>query len=366
MRDLQRALGLGAAEPADAAAMTEKSCEKITTGRPSIRPVPTTTPSAGVLARARAPQLRRRRRHARPSTSAPISAERALVDQPGEALAGAEAAARVHALDGVGPGFVHQFGARGLDRGDQVVDARRRAVMTMRSVGRSLCQADRRWRFSRMPAFSRSQVSAVMPSARSRCFCTFCVGVLGSSGDDADVARHHEVRHARHQEADQLGRIERARRRPATTAASTSSSANSLGTATAAASRTAGWAHDLGLDLEGGDVLAAPADRVLHAVDEEELPVRVDAEGVAGVEPAVAPRRARSPPGLLVVAVVHRPGPVGAHDQLADRAGRHLAVVLVDDARLDAGARPAAGAERRRVARPRPSGVETSVMLKTV
>ena len=126
-----------------------------------------------------------------------------------------------------------------------------------------------------MPAFSRSQVSAVIPSLRSRCFWTFCVGVLGSAGHDADVARHHEVRHARRQESDQLGRIERRRRRRATTATSTSSSPSSLGTATAAASLHRRMGADLGLDLERGDVLAAAADRVLHAVDEEVVAVLV-------------------------------------------------------------------------------------------
>src|SRR4051794_36358331 len=101
---------------------------------------------------------------------------------------------------------------------------------------------------------------------------------------------------------------------------------------------------ELGLDLERGDVLTAPADRVLHAIDEEKLAVLAHAEGIAGVEPAVAPGAGRGF-GVLVVAVVHRPRPVGAHDQLADLAGRHLAVVLVDDARLDSRAWLAAGAE---------------------
>ena len=52
---------------------------------------------------------------------------------------------------------------------------------------------------------------------------------------------------------------------------------------------------------------------------------------------------------LAEVAVVHRPRPVGADDQLADLARRHFAIVFVDDPRLDARPRPAAGAERRGV-----------------
>ena len=41
--------------------------------------------------------------------------------------------------------------------------------------------APMRSRFTWMPAAARSQVSAVTPSVRSKCFCTFWVGVLGSS-----------------------------------------------------------------------------------------------------------------------------------------------------------------------------------------
>ena len=198
-----------------------------------------------------------------------------------------------------------------------------------------------------MPAFSRSQVSAVMPSLRSRCFWTFCGRRLGQRRHDADVARHHEVGHARDQEVDQLGRIERA-------AVDQRDRHQHLVLGELARHGDdrrlldRGMGADLGLDLERGDVLAAPADRVLHAVDEEVVAVLVDAEGIAGVEPAVAPGPRRRL-GILVVAVVHRPRPIGAHDQLADLAGRHLAVVLVDDPHLDAGTRPAAGAERRRV-----------------
>ena len=73
------------------------------------------------------------------------------------------------------------------------------------------------------------------------------------------------------------------------------------GTATAADSATGMPAHER-LDLERRDVLAAPADRVLHAVDEVVVAVLVVSEAVAGVEPAVAP----GPCGLLGHAVVAR------------------------------------------------------------
>ena len=41
------------------------------------------------------------------------------------------------------------------------------------------------------------------------------------------------------------------------------------------------------LDFPRGDVLAAPPNRVLEAVDETEVPVVVADDPVAGVEPAV-------------------------------------------------------------------------------
>ena len=50
-----------------------------------------------------------------------------------------------------------------------------------------------------------------------------------------------------------------------------------------------GMAEQLDLDLIGRDVLAAAADRVLQAVDEMVVAVGVAEEGIAGVEPAVAP-----------------------------------------------------------------------------
>ena len=100
-----------------------------------------------------------------------------------------------------------------------------------------------------------------------------------------------------------------------------------------------GFAHvgmraHLDLDLERRDVLAAAANRVLHAVDEIEIAVLVAAEGVAGVEPAIRPGLGG---GLrvAVVAAVHRPGAIGADQHLADRADRHLAIVAIDQPHLD-------------------------------
>src|SRR3546814_19724777 len=66
--------------------------------------------------------------------------------------------------------------------------------------------------------------------------------------------------------------------------------------------------RDLRLQLEGGDVLAAPADHVLQAVDEEEPAAIVDPEGVAGMEPAVAGGADRRR-GVAMIAAEQRPGP---------------------------------------------------------
>ena len=113
-----------------------------------------------------------------------------------------------------------------------------------------------------------------------------------------------------------------------TTARTSSSPASwSAGTPMTAHSVTRRVLEDGLLDLVGADVLAAPAERVLVAVDEVEPAVLVAAQRVAGVEPEV-------PPGLdgllghVVVAVAARPRVDRPHDELADLADRDLAVGL--------------------------------------
>ena len=61
------------------------------------------------------------------------------------------------------------------------------------------------------------------------------------------------------------------------------------------------------------------------------------------MEPAIAPGLGR---GLwvLVVAAIHGKGPVGADQHFANRANRHLAVILIDKPHIDAWAYGAAGA----------------------
>ena len=97
-----------------------------------------------------------------------------------------------------------------------------------------------------------------------------------------------------------------------------------------------------GLDLGTGDVVAGRNDHVVGARLVPEIAVGIHQIGVAGDVPAV-----------LHVLALARVGEIAAsgrsaHGQAADRAGRHLVAVVVDDARLVARHRPAgrAGADR--------------------
>ena len=216
-----------------------------------------------------------------------------------------------------------------------------------------------------MPAVSRSQVSAVMPSLAQQVLLHLLRRRLGQLGHDAHVARHHEVRHARHQELDQLGRIDRSRRRPATPPPAPRPRRTRWARRRRRPPCTGGMGADLGLDLEGGDVLAAPADRVLHAVDEEDScrPRRRGRRRRCGTSRCARrapwPRgscssRGSSPTGRSV-RTISSPTAPGATSQSFSSTMRDL----------DAVARPAAGAERRRDCA-RDSGDDISVMLKTV
>ena len=69
--------------------------------------------------------------------------------------------------------------------------------------------------------------------------------------------------------------------------------------------------------------------------------VGIAEESVSGVKPAVAPGLARCL-RIGIVAVVHGPWCIGAQDQLPDPAVFDNAIVLVDQAHLDAGTRPPA------------------------
>ena len=139
---------------------------------------------------------------------------------------------------------------------------------------------------------SRSQVSAVTPPARSSCLRTrIDASVRGRSSTTSHVAREHEPRHPRFEEREQRGRVERRRRRGRSPRPSRRPRRARAGTPTAAHSSTSACSVDEGLHLERRDVLAPPADGVAQPVDEVVPAVVVDPERVAGVEPAVAPRR---------------------------------------------------------------------------
>ena len=98
------------------------------------------------------------------------------------------------------------------------------------------------------------------------------------------------------------------------------------------------------LDLARIDVHAAADDQVLGAVLQREVAVRVEAADVAGVQPAAA-QRLGGGLGLVPVAGHHHVAP---DQDLADLAGGELAVVVVDDADLDAGAGDADALQRSR------------------
>ena len=161
---------------------------------------------------------------------------------------------------------------------------------------------------------------------------------------DADVARHHEIGQPRNQELGQ--------RRGSTVAPGLRTSPrpgppaprSRWRTPTATTSSTSGCWRTAALDLERRDVLAAAADRVLDAIDEEEIAVGVLPEQVAGVEPAVAPDRGRRL-GHAVVAGVHASRQCRCA-RSARRWRRAATSTSCSSTRrhCDAAARPAAGA----------------------
>ena len=187
-------------------------------------------------------------------------------------------------------------------------------------------------RFRVMPAFSRSKVEDVTPVLRRATFLILPVGVLGRSFRNIDVTRHHETGHPRLEETDEALRVECASRLR-------DHRCHHLVLGMFArhgkdrAFKDIGVKVDFVLHLEGGDVLAAPADGITHAVDKVVAAVRCLHHGVARVEPQVGPgllRPLRVPP----VARHEEPGLLAADDELADSAVRHLLVVGIDDPRL--------------------------------
>ena len=147
--------------------------------------------------------------------------------------------------------------------------------------------------------------------------------------DEGDVARRLVVGQLRQRMLDD------ARPRPAqrcdastssrmTMQASTSSPRTASGVAATAEVFTRRMLVEHALDLDGRDVLAAAADHVLLAVDEEEVALRVAPHHVAGVEPAAGPGFARGRLVLQVAGEEVAPRVVarGAHQQFARRVDR--------------------------------------------
>ena len=154
----------------------------------------------------------------------------------------------------------------------------------------------------------------------------------GQVVDHLDVAGQHELRHPRLEERKQRVGIEgcgiahdQGHHHLVVTERGGHTDRGAL--------RNVGVLGDEGLHLEGRDVLAPAADGVAQTVDEVVPAVVVAPERVTGVEPPVAPG-GRGLLGHLVVSDVQRPRLGAADDQLADLAGGHRLVVLVDDAHL--------------------------------
>ena len=115
----------------------------------------------------------------------------------------------------------------------------------------------------------------------------------------------------------------------------------------------AGLGPDCHLHLERRDVLAAPADRVLEPVLEDEVALLVEQARIAGVEPEV-PRDVERRLCQVPVALEDRKRLPRPPHGLADLARRQWVVVLVDDRHLDLAAREAHRAELAREAGPEP------------
>src|SRR6478672_939717 len=101
--------------------------------------------------------------------------------------------------------------------------------------------------------------------------------------------------------------------------------------------------HDLRFDFEGGDVLASAPDRILDPVDKKIVSIVVPAKTITGVKPAVAPCRCGRF-RIRKISVRHGPWTIGPQYQLAHTAHCNLAVMLVNDARLNAWPQLATGA----------------------
>src|ERR1700722_10162225 len=106
--------------------------------------------------------------------------------------------------------------------------------------------------------------------------------------------------------------------------------------------------NDLDFHLERGNILAAAADRILHAVDQEIVTLGVTAKAVTGMKPTVAPG-GDSRFVIPEVARIKSPGRVAAYDQFAHLTTADLAVKTIDDSQLVARSSLAAGPHHDRI-----------------
>ena len=197
-------------------------------------------------------------------------------------------------------------------------------------VGQSLAAhispASSSWRACRRSGLARAGSARVRATAPR---WIFCEAVSGRSLDERHVAGGLVVGQLRRAHARRCLRQFRARSCPAmasrvTMQASTSSPRTASGVAATADAFTAGCWLQHALHLHRRDVLAAAADHVLLAVDEEEVALGIAPHQVAGVEPAAGPGLAR---GRLVLQVAGeemaaRIVASGAHQQFARRVDR--------------------------------------------
>src|ERR1700722_5529749 len=106
--------------------------------------------------------------------------------------------------------------------------------------------------------------------------------------------------------------------------------------------------NDLDFHLERGNILAAAADRILHAVDQEIVTLGVTAKAVTGMKPTVAPG-GDSRFVIPEVARIKSPGRVAAYDQFAHLTTADLAVKAIDDPQFIARSTLTAGSHNDRI-----------------
>ena len=207
---------------------------------------------------------------------------------------------------------------------------------------------------SRACRCSSARRARLRASSRSSLRWIFCETVSGKRLDEGDVARRLEVGEPLERMADDAGREPLGRRRVRRLAQDDAGehlvAAHRVGRRRDAARGHRRMLVEDALDLDRRDVLAAPPDHVLAPVDEVEVALGAAPDDVAGVEPAVGPRRLGRRVVLQVAdeEIAARVDAGGANEQLAGNVDAAIDALLVDDARLDIGRRRARSSSCRR------------------